>query len=240
MNNQDPPKTGWAPRSAGPEADSWSDWESAEKSAADAGGLPGDSSDPEQSRPARDFNAFASQPQAMDLPVEGEESSDLADTVDATGTIDELAVYLDGGLEDSQRQSVEQRLLKDEQARHELAALQSSWDALDWLPRPVCSEQFTESTMKLVVQRELAEQRTTTYRTRRVAVGLATAVGILASFGVGYIWAQWLNTAEERAFLESYRLIEDWEKYQAVGEFEFLLSLDREALFAREVSDVAP
>ncbi len=162
----------------------------------------------------------------------------LADTVDVSSTVDELVVYLDGYLDDAQRRRVEQRLIDDEEARTDLAQLQSAWDALDCLPRPECSEDFIESTMKLVVQRELVSQSPRSNWLRRTPLVLAMTALLSCSLGLGYLVAQRWTTAEERQFLESYRLIDNWEKYQTIGDFEFLLRLDKEGLFSREVSHV--
>ncbi len=168
-----------------------------------------------------------------------DEEFGLADTVDVSSTVDELVVYLDGYLDDEQRRRVERRLLEDESARADLASLQSSWDALDALPRESCSVDFTESTMKLVVQRELAtESRWKGWR--KWVAPLVVAAGLLLSLGMGYMWARQAQTADEREFLESYRLIRDWEKYELLGDFDFLLRLEKEGLFTREVNHVAP
>lgn len=168
-----------------------------------------------------------------------DEEFGLADTVDVSSTVDELVVYLDGYLDDEQRRRVERRLLEDESARADLAALQSSWDALDALPRESCSVDFTESTMKLVVQRELATA-SSWKGWRKWVAPLVVAAGLLLSLGMGYMWARQAQTADEREFLESYRLIRDWEKYELLGDFDFLLRLEKEGLFTREVNHVAP
>jgi len=164
---------------------------------------------------------------------------DLADTIDVSSTVDELVVYLDGYLDDAQRRQVEQRLVEDESARKNLAALQNSWDALDCLPRPTCSADFTESTMKLVVQKELAT-RPTGKLFRRSLVWLGVAATMAVSLGMGYFVTQRWESADEREFFESYRVVRDWEKYQLIGDFEFLLRLEKEGWFAREVPNVEP
>ena len=164
---------------------------------------------------------------------------DLADTVDVSSTVDELVVYLDGYLDDAQRRRVEQRLIDDESARDDLAALQNSWDALDCLPRPTCSTDFTESTMRLVVQKELAVRPPGKWL-RRTLGWIGVAATLVVSFGTGYLVTQRWGSAEEREFFQSYRLVRDWEKYQLIGDFEFLLRLEKEGWFAQEVPHVEP
>jgi anti-sigma factor RsiW len=150
--------------------------------------------------------------------------------------VDELVVYLDGYLDAEQRRRVEQRLLEDEEARADLAALQNSWDALDCLPATPCSADFTESTMKLVVQNELAAAKSVNKLARKTLVWLAMAAAAVVSMGTGFWVTQSWQTAEERQFLEDLPLIRDWEKYQLIGDFEFLLDLEKEGLFAQEVN----
>lgn len=170
---------------------------------------------------------------------EDDDAHDLADTIDVSSTVDELVVYLDGYLDDDQRRRVEQRLVEDESARENLAALQNSWDALDCLPRPTCSADFTESTMKLVVQRELAIRPTGKW-VRRSLGWMGVAATLVFSLGMGFFVTQRWQSANEREFFESFRLVRDWEKYQLIGDFEFLLRLEKEGWFAREVPHVEP
>jgi hypothetical protein len=163
--------------------------------------------------------------------------ADLADTIEVASTIDDLVVYLDGYLEGPERERVERLLVNSPESRAHLAGLQNAWDALDCLPRPACSSDFTESTMKLVVQKELASATGKRWMWRRWLSVLAVAATLLMSLGVGFATTRYWRSTEEREFLEAYPLIENWEKYQVIGDFEFLLRLDDEGLFAREVGN---
>jgi len=162
----------------------------------------------------------------------------LSDTIDSSSTVDELVVYLDGQMDGEQRKQIERLLLDDEEARDRLSKLQQSWDALDVLPMPACTQSFTESTVKLVVQRELQQQRQSK-PWRRIWRPFAGGAAIMVSLAVGFIGTRFVLTAEDRQFLESYDLIENWEKYESVGEFEYLLRLDKDALFAQELQNDA-
>lgn len=164
---------------------------------------------------------------------------DLADTVDVSSTVDELVVYLDGDLDDQTRQKIERRLIEDEPSRAHLAALQDSWDALDCLPRPTCNAEFTESTMKLVVQRELATS-SARFNYRGVLKWIGVAATLVFSLGMGFLVTRHWQSAKEREFFESYRLVRDWEKYESIGDFDFLVRLENEGWFAQEVPHVEP
>lgn len=160
----------------------------------------------------------------------------LSDTIEGTSTVDELVVYLDGQLDGPQRKQIERLLLDDEEARDRLSKLQQSWDALDALPRPSCAQSFTESTVKLVIQKELQQQRQSK-PWRQVWRPVAAVATIAASLAVGFLGTRFVLTSEDRQFLESYDLIENWEKYESVGDFQYLLRLDKDALFAQELEN---
>ncbi len=65
---------------------------------------------------------------------------------------DELLVaYLDGELENRQRDGLEERLLAEPDLREKLQSLQAGWELLDALPSPTTNERLVESTLELVV-----------------------------------------------------------------------------------------
>lgn len=164
-------------------------------------------------------------------------SAKLEDTSTHISTVDPMVVYLDGQLDDQQRKQLEDKLLVDDQARQHLAELQKSWDALDALPRAQCSQSFTESTVKLVVK-DAIQLKAKTNRWRqpmRLAVG---ATVVLASLLIGYVSMHHWLTAEDRQLLQDMELIENWEKYEAVGDLPFLKRLEQEDLFTGELNNV--
>lgn len=163
----------------------------------------------------------------------------LADTVDVSSTVDELVVYLGGDMDDQTRQKIERRLIEDESSRAHLAALQDSWDALDCLPRPTCNAEFTEGTMKLVVQRELATS-SSRFNYRGLLKWVGVAATLVFSLGTGFLVTRYWQLAKEREFFESYHLLRDWEKYELIGDFDFLVRLENEGWFAQEVPHVEP
>lgn len=168
----------------------------------------------------------------------------IAEGVAAAEAIDPLVLYLDGQLETHQRKEIEQRLLTDESARQHLAQLQQAWDVLDVLPRPTCGQSFTESTVKLVVQRELKQQqKVKSWGARplqKILRLFAAVAAVAASLTLGFAGTRYFQRAEDREFLQSYPLIDNWEKYDAAGDFDFLLRLEKEALFNQELNKDAP
>lgn len=62
-----------------------------------------------------------------------------------------LVAYLDGELSRAERDTIENRLVADENLRLRLQSLQRSWDLLDWLPTLLVDEHSVETTMQFVV-----------------------------------------------------------------------------------------
>src|SRR5213082_1219726 len=60
---------------------------------------------------------------------------------------DNLAAYLDGELEETATQEIEQILSVSEVARHEVDMLSRTWDMLNSLPTHKASEEFTQKTV---------------------------------------------------------------------------------------------
>ena len=71
----------------------------------------------------------------------------------------EMVAYLDGELDVQQVADVEKRLSEDPEYRVRLQQLQQAWDLLDELPRSKGDEQFTRSTVEIVVVKAREEAR---------------------------------------------------------------------------------
>lgn len=161
------------------------------------------------------------------------------DTIENLSTIDEMVVYLDGQLEDEQREQLERRLLNDQEARQHLAELQKSWDALEALPRVSCGTSFTESTVKLVIQDALKTQHRT-MQWHRPLRWVAASVAAIMFLAVGYIAVRQQMTQEDRALLQQMDLIENWENYEAIdANLKLLKRLRDVEIFSQEVSGAA-
>lgn len=174
------------------------------------------------------------QPGSLNADTHSGSATDTQRTEENIATIDEMVVYLDGQLESEERQQLERRLLEDETARQHLAELQKSWDALDALPRASCNHSFTESTVKLVV-RDAIQTQARTASWRLPLLWMAGSVAIVLFLGVGFVSARQWMTQEDRALLQQMDLIENWEKYESVGDFELLERLQEEGFFSQEL-----
>ncbi len=65
--------------------------------------------------------------------------------------LERIVAYLDGELSAEESAQVEQQLASDEQFRRELQSAQRAWSALDQLPMPHVGDDFSNTTMEMVV-----------------------------------------------------------------------------------------
>ena len=155
---------------------------------------------------------------------------------------EELVAYLDGELDSEESLRVERRLADDAAYRQALQELEKAWDLLDALPRSHPGEDFTRTTVEMVVlsaRQDVEHLKTQTQRRRWTAlltVALLVVVAALAGFGGVY----WTAARPNRELVRDLPVIENMEYYRHADSLEFLRRLETEGLFEEEVSDAAP
>ena len=156
--------------------------------------------------------------------------------------LEELVAYLDGELPSEQKQQVEQRLSQDEPYRARLQELQAVWDVLDYLPPPEVDEQFTHTTVNMIAMaasREIEQSSSDSapQNTTRLLLGLAAVAALV----VGFVIAAVMFRYPRRRLEQDLPVIENFELYRSVDDFEFLKELEKEPLFhePQESSDDA-
>lgn len=144
----------------------------------------------------------------------------------------EMVAYLDGELDVQQVADVEKRLSEDPEYRVRLQQLQQAWDLLDELPRSKGDEQFTRSTVEIVVvkAREEAERRTWLPRLG----GLLLVVGVSLA---GYLLSWQLANRDNRQLIQDLPVIEKMSQYKQAESLEFLRMLVKEGVFETEGKD---
>src|SRR5262245_27970057 len=142
---------------------------------------------------------------------------------------DNLTAYLDGELDEAATQDIEQVLAVSEVARHEVDMLSRTWDMLNVLPTHKASEQFTHKTMtnlRAAENRRAGAAGELVYRQARRAVVLAFWGGALALCAyVGFMAANHWVPNESEKLLDDYDVISNLDKYNEVGDIEFLKAL---------------
>jgi anti-sigma factor RsiW len=164
---------------------------------------------------------------------ESEESADL-DPID-----EELIAYLDGEIDATGRLRVERRLAEDAAFRERLRRMQQAWEALDLLPRASAGEEFTSSTMTLVVaEQEVAAtqavQQLKSRQGRHWRWGVAATVAAVA-LGFGLVYRT--LTTEDQALVKDLPVIERVDQLHNTPSVEFLTQLQQEGLFLADTDD---
>ena len=148
----------------------------------------------------------------------------------------EMVAYLDGELDVQQVADVEKRLSEDHEYRLRLQQLQQAWDLLDELPRSRADDQFTRSTVEIVVvkARDEINQLGSLPAWRR---RLPLLLGLLLVMGTtltGYLLSWHAATADNRRFIKDLPVIEKVSQYRDAESLEFLRLLVKEGLFETE------
>lgn len=149
---------------------------------------------------------------------------------------DNLAAYLDGELEETATQEIEQILAVSEVARHEVDMLSRTWDMLNALPAHKASEEFTQrtvSSMRAVEQSGPPVASQALKQNARRGGVLTAWAAVLAVCGyVGYSAThQWVPNDSEQ-LLDDYDIISNLDKLEEVGSIEFLQVLKDKNTFA--------
>jgi anti-sigma factor RsiW len=152
---------------------------------------------------------------------------------------DELIAYLDGELDATAAQHIDERLANDADLRRRLKQHQQTWDLLDELPLTNVGERFTQTTVEMVAvsmaeQVDDAAQRETFRSKITWLVGGSVAVVALVT---GYAFVSSITSAPNRQLVEDLRVIEHLDEYRAIEDVEFLRALQQAGLFTAEVDD---
>jgi len=153
---------------------------------------------------------------------------------------EELVAYLDGELAPEKAASIELRLASDANVRARLQALQRAWDMLDELPQEEIQEEFTQTTIAMVVAS--AESVTTqakqsaSWRATKIW-GLTAVVCAMASFASYQVVDGILNAPNER-LKKDLQVIDNMDAYRSAESVEFLRRLSAEGLFEVQTSPI--
>jgi anti-sigma factor RsiW len=153
---------------------------------------------------------------------------------------EELVAYLDGELDAEESLRVERRLADDPAYRQALQELEKAWDLLDALPRAHPDEDFTRTTVEMVVlsaRQDFAQLKTQSQRRRWTAL-LSVAVLVLVAALAGFGGIYWTAGRSNRELVRDLPVIENMEYYRHADSLDFLRRLESEGLFEEEVSDV--
>jgi len=147
-----------------------------------------------------------------------------------------LIAYLDGELDDAQASEIEQALSESPVARHDVEMLSRTWDLLNVLPSAKATDQFSRRTLSSI---HAAEESSGDVRWRvaaRIARRCAALVLWTGALGlcayVGFeATGRWTPQPYDQ-LLDEYEVIANYDAYSAVGDIEFLKTLESKRTFA--------
>lgn len=168
------------------------------------------------------------------------EEPHIEDEEYAEEALTKIVGYLDGELDDTQMNEVEQGLINDPDMRSHADILSRTWSMLDSLEEVSASKQFTEATLA-TISAQAADDEPVTSRSplARVAEFLAKHK-VIPFFVVGVVGAlvglqltqsafqRKQNTREARAYQlmnESFELLRNYDRYSVLPDVEHLRQL---------------
>jgi anti-sigma factor RsiW len=141
-----------------------------------------------------------------------------------------LVAYLDGELDESQAEEVEQGLKDSVVARHDVEMLSRTWDLLNFLPGVKASEEFSRKTLSTVqTSPGPAVSRigdVLSRNGRRAALLSAWAAVLLVCGLVAYQATHRWVPDPNAELLDDFDIVENLDDYQEVGNIEFLKALN--------------
>lgn len=148
------------------------------------------------------------------------QSQPLPDNAPVDPLDEQLVAYLDGELDQAERDTLEQRLVDDQTLRERLQQLQSGWEMLDELPQTSVREQFTETTLEMVaadVSQDVKAKQSRRWRKQWTLPTVAALLAVVAlGVGAGAVAAkrQWEMRRQLRDLplaqhLDAYRYADD-------------------------------
>ena len=149
---------------------------------------------------------------------------------DSMQNLEQIVAYLDGELSSEESVEVERQLASDEHYRQELQSIERAWKALDVLPVRTVDDNFSKTTMELVVkdaQREV-EQRTLALPVQRKKRKLTTflMMGTCALFGMLGFRVLWHDPNQQlRNNLPVIQYVDLYTQFESIS---FLESLQHE------------
>jgi len=143
--------------------------------------------------------------------------------------LEEIVAYLDGELSASEVAQVEDRLSADETYRQQLQGFDRAWSALDELPGATANDNFSKTTMELVVStaQQDVQTQTTALPVQRRKRGLASGLLVAAALLVGFLGFRLLRTDPNARLLSDLPAIHYIDTYSQFKSVDFLRALRR-------------
>lgn len=143
--------------------------------------------------------------------------------------LERIVAYLDGELSAEESAQVEQQLASDEQFRQQLQGAERAWSALDELPMPHVGDDFSRTTMEMVVDAARYDLQAKTValpiqrRKRKTTNALLIAMTLL----LGALAARVVSQNPNRRLVATLPIIQNVDIYSQFESVDFLRDLQR-------------
>jgi hypothetical protein len=146
---------------------------------------------------------------------------------------EELVAYLDGELDAEQSRRIEQRARVEPDTGRMLEELDRTWHMLDQLDAPATNEDFTCTTLEMVALAAVddAAQAKAQQPRRRLRAALWAVAGLIAAAAAGFVIVANLIPDPNAQFLHDLPILENFDRYREIDNFDFLRALNDERIF---------
>jgi hypothetical protein len=154
-----------------------------------------------------------------------------------------LVAFLDGEVDETLAQSLEEKVTRSVSVRREVEALEKTWGMLDWLPRPEAPADFASQTITRIHSRALeveALEGRLRWGVGLVAKVMAWAACILAAVGIGFASVRYAWADPSRDLINNLDCVENLETYRSIPDLKFLDDLSRLGIFVDPASGGEP
>lgn len=153
--------------------------------------------------------------------------NDPLPTDERSQRLEQIVAYLDGELSPQESAQVERRLAADEEFRQDLQSMERAWGALDDLPQATVDDNFSRTTMEMVVKAAGDEVRHMTealpvQRRKRQFTKVLLAVGALL---MGVLMGKLLLVNPNQELIDDLPVIQYVDIYFQVPDADFLRKL---------------
>ncbi len=143
--------------------------------------------------------------------------------------LEQIVAYLDGELSPEESAQVERQLAADETFRQELQGAERAWTALDQLPLAAVGDEFSRTTMEMVVDaaRNDVQAKTMALPVQQRRSKLTTALLGLMAVLLGALAVRVVANSPNRRLIADLPVIQNVDIYTQFRDIEFLRQLER-------------
>ena len=141
-----------------------------------------------------------------------------------------LVAYLDGELNEVEVRTLGNKITQSVTARREIAALQKTWELLDYLPKPDPAPDFANRTLTLALEVGQKGAKVAAFAGQwgTIIGRIVALIGVAAiTLGIGYSAIRWAWPDPTARLARDLAIAEFLDEYREIGSYEFLNLLEQ-------------